>query len=474
MPPLVRSDGNRLELPLCVDLDGTLVKTDCLWESLVALLRQNPLFLLKVPLLLRDRSLLKREVAIRAKLDVSLLPYNEDLLDFLREERANGRHLVLATASSELIARDVAAHLKIFDTVLASDESTNLKGSRKAEALVARFGHGKFDYAGNSSADLKIWQAGAGAIVVDTPRSVVKRIPREVDIQKTFLSTWRFKTFIRSLRPYQWVKNTLVFIPILTAGELGNLDSWITAATMAVAFSFVASALYICNDITDLSADRMHPRKRNRPFASGDVSIPTGLVMAGILLILGFAAGAQAGGTLYLAAYAALSLSYTAFLKLFPLVDVFALGALYSLRLFAGGDVTGHPVSLWLLAYSSFLFLSLALLKRVAELGNTQKSSRGYRAGDRDILQTFGVAATFVSSTLLALYVQSETAVAQQENQQLLWNMVPLLLLWQCRLWLATSRGKMHDDPIVYAAKDWVSRIIVVVLGMVVIASLPR
>jgi 4-hydroxybenzoate polyprenyltransferase len=268
------------------------------------------------------------------------------------------------------------------------------------------------------------------------------------------------KAAVTVLRPQQWVKNLLVFVPIITAGAIRELSSWRTALLVFFAFNFVASALYILNDLSDVSADRKHPRKRNRPFASSELPIPVGLVLLLVLLICGIIIGAAVGGLMFLLIYAVLSGLYSLKLKLFPIVDLFCLAALYSLRLFAGGEVSGHPVSFWLLAYSSFLFFSLATVKRVAELGDIGKATRGYGPGDRDILQSFGVAATWVSSNVLALYLQSETVAAHYKNPKVLWAIVPLLLLWQCRLWLATTRGSMHDDPIVFASRDWVSRVI--------------
>jgi len=265
------------------------------------------------------------------------------------------------------------------------------------------------------------------------------------------------------MRPYQWVKNLLVFVPIFTAHAVADIAAWISALGMFAAFCAAASSVYILNDLFDLGADRRHATKRNRPFASGALSLGTGAILSFVLFCLSVVL-AIANGTLgVILLYAAASLGYSIKLKEFPLVDVFLLAGLYTSRLFGGGEATGHHLSLWLLGFSSFLFLSLALVKRVEELkasGNAvgqRAPRRGYTAGDVAILQTFGCGATFASCVVLALFVQSETALQQYASPGLLWGTVPLMLFWQCRLWLSTARGYMNVDPIIYAARDWVS-----------------
>jgi 4-hydroxybenzoate polyprenyltransferase len=282
---------------------------------------------------------------------------------------------------------------------------------------------------------------------------------------------------VRAMRPHQWLKNLLVFVPILTAHALGEVGSWVNAALAFAALSATASAIYIVNDLTDLAADRRHPRKRRRPFASGALDPVSGGIMAAFLLTLGIGLGHACGVLPVLAVYAACSLSYSFKLKELPLVDIFTLAALYTLRLFAGGEATGHLVSLWLLGFSSFLFLSLAALKRVEELmalaqrSGRQAARRGYLAEDAAILQMFGCCAAFMSSVVLALFVQNEAAAQQYASPALLWATVPLILFWECRLWLSTARGYMHDDPIVYAARDWVSWLVAAAVTIILIAA---
>ena len=272
---------------------------------------------------------------------------------------------------------------------------------------------------------------------------------------------------LHALRPHQWTKNLLVFVPMLAAHDLDNFATWLAACSIFVAFCATASGAYIFNDLTDLADDRRHPQKRLRPLASGALPAKTGIGLAGLLIVLGFAISATVGALPVIMTYAVVSVSYSLALKKFPLVDVFTLSALYTLRLLAGGLATGHPVSVWLLGFSGFLFLSLALLKRTREImtatpaqNNDTASRRGYRASDLTILQMLGSASAFASSVVLALFVGSTAASAQYQSPALLWPIVPLILFWLCRLWLLTVRGSTHDDPLIYVARDWVSWIL--------------
>lgn len=412
-------------------------------------------------------------------IDVTRLPYNGPFIEFLRNEKARGRRLVLATAAHKEIAESVAAHLGIFDEVLASDGSRNLKGKAKALALVDRFGEDGFVYAGNSTSDMPVWQAAKAALLVNVSRSLAARVQQFVQIEREFCKEEStLSGLIRELRPHQWTKNILVFVPVLTgAHNLIEPMAWWSAVLALISFSAVASAIYIINDILDINADRAHPSKRHRPLASGALTIPVGLVASAGLLVVGSLIGIGQGILPVLSLYVFISISYSAWLKERPLVDVFALSLLYILRLVAGGIATGYHVSLWLLGFAGFFFLGLALLKRVEELTSVGQrrdapaARRGYDPEDREILQLFGCCASFVSALVLALYVDSSTAAANYSKPGLIWAVVPLMLFWQCRLWLSTSRGRMHDDPILYAARDWVSWLVGGALACVVIAA---
>ncbi len=457
--------GDRLTaLPLCVDLDGTLVRSDTLHEiflsASVQLRRPSGLR----SLMTKGRAGLKRHLATYATFDARTLPYNEELLGYLREQKAAGRRLILVTGADQSIADAVNRHLRLFDDVIASDGTVNLTGSAKARELVSRFGEKGFDYAGNGRPDLPVWRAARAAVLVNTPRGITAAATKLATVERHFdARPSQARALVKAMRPYQWVKNILVFVPLLTAHAYTDLGAWSAAALAFLAFCGIASAIYLINDLVDIQSDRLHARKRFRPFASGALPVPAGLGAA-MLLLAGGGTLAYASHVIFgIACYVVLSLSYSARLKERPLVDVFILAALYSVRMFVGGEAVGHPVSLWLLGFSSFLFLSLALVKRVEELreiaeqGVARTARRGYVVEDLNLLTIFGVASSFSSALVLALFVQSEATEELYAMPELLWGIVPLMLFWQCRVWLSTSRGQMHDDPILYAAFDWVS-----------------
>lgn len=467
-------------LPLCVDLDGTLLKTDLLLESLVQLLRHRPLDALRLPLwLARGRATLKRELAARVSIDPQLLPYRDELVDWLRAERAAGRRIVLVTASDRSLAEPVAETLGVFAEVMASDGELNLKGSAKAEVLVRRFGSGGYVYAGDAAADVPVWQRAGGAVVVSASQSLLRAAQQAAPVLRVFRPEGSgLRALVRALRCYQWVKNVLVLVPLLAAGRLLDTSAALPALAMLAAFSMAASGVYVLNDLMDLDADRQHARKRQRPFASGALPLWLGGLGPLLLLVgLGAAAAISPAAAAVLLGYVLLSSAYSAALKRQPLVDIFTLSALYSLRIFAGGIAASVAVSVWLLTFSSFFFLALAFMKRCAELHTlaavrAQRSARrGYDATDLQALLLMGVASSFVSSLVLALYVDSSTARATYAEPVALWGIVPLFLLWQCRVWLSTTRGYMHDDPIVYAARDWVSWLVAAFTGLTVVVA---
>ncbi len=452
-------------IPICVDLDGTLVRSDTLIDILMSGMGNWRVWRALTVVLTDGRAAMKRELARVARIDAASLPYNEDLLRYLRAEKARGRKLILATAADQTTADAVGAHLQIFDEILASNGKNNLKGARKRALLVERFGEKGFVYAGNDRADLDVWRSANAAIVVNAPRSVTDAVTKDIPVEK-HVKDARSPVMAagKALRPYQWVKNLLVLVPIATAHSLDDTTAWIEAGWAFAAFCATASSIYLINDLLDLKADRLHPRKRNRAFASGVLSPIVGLFMFAALLVAGTFFALQTNAFALVGLYAVVSLSYSLWLKEFPLVDIFVLAGLYTLRLFVGGEASGHPVSLWLLGFSSFFFLSLALVKRVSEMMTPAKgaaSRRGYQAGDVPVLQLMGLASGFTSVVVLSLFVQDEATSRLYASPTLLWCTVPLILFWLCRIWLSTARGYMHDDPIVYAAKDWVSWITV-------------
>lgn len=467
-------------LPICVDLDGTLLKIDSLQEAASAAALKDFRVLFRVPVwLAQGKARLKEELAARWSFDPAYLPYNETLVEYLRGMRAKGRRIVLVTAADRAVAEPIAKHIGLFDEVIASDGTNNLRGAKKAEVLCERFGAQGFVYAGNDRTDHHVWEKAAAAIVVNAPSSV-KRSARSRYAIDAMIDDRGMKTvraLLKAIRPYQWVKNLLVFVPLLASGDIANLSAWISALLIFGGFCAVASGIYLLNDMSDLAADRMHPRNRRRPFASGALSIAAGLATAPLLIAVGIFLGWESGALLALLGYCLLSLSYNLKIKEMPLIDVFVLAALYTVRLFGGGEASGHPVSLWLLGFSSFLFLSLALVKRVSELHRLRieqreaAARRGYATPDLEMLQMMGSSATFASAVVLSLYIQSDAAFESYAQPSLLWATIPLMLFWQCRLWLSTARGYMHDDPIVYAARDWVSWLVFACLGGIVLAA---
>lgn len=451
-------------LPLVVDMDGTLLRTDMLHESVAGLLRASPLAALRIPAwLAQGKARLKDELARRFRFDPALLPFNERLVAWLRQERATGRSLVLATASDRRIAQAVADHLGLFDEVLASDGATNLSGAAKASALVGRFGQGGFAYAGNSAADLPVWRAAGAAVVVDAPPAVIREAARLCPVEREFPAQHAdLGAYLAVLRPHQWLKNLLVFVPLAAAHQLAEAERWPPLILGFLAFCLCASAVYLCNDVLDLESDRRHPRKRLRALASGLVPLRRAAALAPALLLAALALGWTAGAEFlaWLGAYFAITSAYSLVLKRIALLDCLTLALLYTLRVAAGGAAANVPLSHWLLAFSVFLFLSLAFVKRYAELlaqppaPGAPLHGRGYHAGDDRLVAALGLGSGLGSVLVLTLYLGSEAVVRLYRTPQCIWATVPVLLYWICRMWAKARRGEMHDDPLVFAVRD--------------------
>ncbi|TIV30158.1 MAG: UbiA family prenyltransferase, partial [Mesorhizobium sp.] len=380
-----RSDRNAI--PLAVDLDGTLIATDLLWEGLFILLKKNPLYFFLLPLWLTGGpARLKQEISLRVDIDPASLPYRQELIDRLHAEHREGRVIVLATGTPRKFAEAIAAHLGIFDRVLATDGPHNMTSGRKCSALVAAYGDAGFDYAGNSRHDLKVFDAARNALVVAPDRSARRwQAAHQAEAMPAPKPTLR--TYIKMLRMHQWLKNALIAVPMVLSHEYFNPNMIWECLLAFVSFSAVASAIYILNDFFDLALDRKHPTKRNRPFASGALSIPFGMGAIAALLAIGIAAGLflpiEFLGVL--AGYLVVTTGYSLSFKRMLLVDVLTLAGLYTIRVLAGAAATGVDVSFWLLAFSIFFFLSLALVKRFVELRTTaippgeRIAGRGYR-----------------------------------------------------------------------------------------------
>jgi 4-hydroxybenzoate polyprenyltransferase/phosphoserine phosphatase len=458
------------QVPLAVDLDGTLIRTDMMWESLVRLLRKNPFAaFLSFFALVRGRAAFKQHVAAQVKVDPANLPYHAELITWLKTQKASGRKLVLATASDINMAKPIADHVGLFDDVMASDGKTNLRNAAKRDALTKRFGERGYDYAGNSTDDLGVWPGTREAVVVNAPESLARRAAEQTKVGKTFLTEPAHLTaFLKALRPHQWIKNLIVFIPVLTAHRLEDKRTLLQAGLAFVVFCLAASAVYLLNDLLDLDADRHHATKRNRPFASGDLPLQFGLVGAPLLLLGSFGLSLFLSPTLALvtAVYFLISTAYSWHVKQLALFDVFTLASLYTMRLVAGHVATGIAWSPWLLAFSMFIFLSLALMKRYQEIqivrgqNGHELKGRGYTAHHHDSVVTLGIIAGLAAVVVLGLYVNSAKVIELYARPGLLLLACPLLLTWICRVWYLTYRGQMHDDPTAFAFKDWASYLI--------------
>jgi 4-hydroxybenzoate polyprenyltransferase/phosphoserine phosphatase len=454
--------------PLCVDLDGTLLRTDLLIESWFGLLRRNALLALLAPYwLMGGKARLKHEIAQRTELDVRNLPYDGAFLEYLRDQFREGRRLVLTTASHEKYATEVANHLGIFTAVIASNGETNLSGTVKAQLLVERFGDRGFDYAGNARADLQVFPHARHAILVNPGYGVERAAKKQGDIQQTFpVGSGRLGVYLRALRPHQWIKNLLVFVPLAAAHKLGNPELLTKSILAFLAFGLCASSVYILNDLLDLPADRAHSRKRHRPFASGAASVKVGVVLIPALLVAaaGIAAMLPAAFLPTIAAYYVSTFAYSLWLKGKLMIDVLVLAALYTLRILAGAAAAAIAPSFWLMAFSMFLFLSLAMVKRYSELldlrnaGVATVAGRGYEVTDLATVQSLGAAAGYCAVLVLALYINSNDVRTNYAHPNRIWLLCPLLLYWISRMWQRAGRGQMHDDPIVFALRDRISR----------------
>jgi 4-hydroxybenzoate polyprenyltransferase/phosphoserine phosphatase len=461
----MKDEATATNLPLCVDLDGTLIKTDLLWESLLYVIKKQLFVVLLLPFWwLRGRAALKHEIATRVRVDPKHLPYNEPLVDFLRQEQHSGRELLLATASHVTYAREVANHLGLFgDRVLGSDEVINLKGCVKAKMLVERYGSRKFDYVGDSIADLAVWAEAHQAIIVNGSPSLVRRVEAITGVMRVFVHprNW-FHILARTLRSHQWAKNLLVFVPLIAAHQVGDVARVLSALLAFVSFSLCASGVYIINDCLDLESDRRHPRKRTRPFASGELSIPSGLLLSAACLGASFWIATVVGWPflIVLAVYSVLTTGYSFYLKQFVLADVIVLAQLYTIRVYAGGSATGIVPSHWLLTFSLFIFLSLALMKRFTELRLMAQADkqflqgRGYWVTDLEHIASIGSASGMLAVLVLALYISSKEVLVLYSRPEMLWFVCPIMLYWISRAWLLAYRDRMEDDPVVFAVRD--------------------
>jgi len=445
-----------------VDLDGTLIKTDILYESVLLLLKRNVLFLFILPFwLLKGKGNFKYKISQQVNIDPETMPYNEGFVKYLKGQNQKGRKLILATAATEKYAQAIANYLGIFDHIIASTENENISGSNKLEKIKADATD--FAYAGNDAIDMLIFPDAKESLIVTPTRGLKRRLSEIENISQVFESdTKKWKAGFKAIRMYQWVKNSLLFVPLLMSQQFTNSEAVLNIIIAFFSFSFLASATYIVNDLIDIPNDRKHIRKRSRSIASGALSIPVAISIAIILFSCSFIIALNVNLNFFygLVFYLALTLLYSFKLKSYILIDTISLSLLYTTRVFVGALVINIMPSVWLITFSMFMFLSLALVKRCSELQMLEVASkhrtpgRDYTVSDTYILASMGVTSGFLSILVVVLYLNDVESISQYTYPEVLWFVCPLLLYWIGRMWIKTFRDEMHDDPIVFTIKD--------------------
>jgi 4-hydroxybenzoate polyprenyltransferase/phosphoserine phosphatase len=463
---------------LVVDLDGTLLRSNMLFESFWSAFGKSwrsPFSAMIA--LMKGRASLKRHLAEAASIDATTLPYDQKVLAFIEQWRLNEGRAVLVTASDQSFADQIGMHLGVFDEVHGSDGEQNLKSDVKAHFLDRQYGTGAYAYMGDATADLLVWQRAAKAITVNASRSLRQDAERScANVEHLVTQASSALPYLKALRPHQWLKNALVFLPMLAAHQLDG-GTLLASLLVFICFSLVASSVYVLNDLFDLSADRAHPRKRNRPFASGSIPLSHGTLMAVLLIALGVVLAALMGGAflMVMLCYLGLTTAYSLHLKRRIVVDICVLAVLYTARIVAGGVATGIELSVWLLAFSTFFFLSLAAVKRQAELidsvarGQLTASGRGYHVDDLPIISMVAICAGYVSVLIMVLYVNSPIVVELYSRPEALWGVGAILLYWITRTVMIAHRGGMHDDPVIFAVKDRVSLFCLLIILMLML-----
>ncbi len=464
--------------PLVVDLDGTLLRSDLLFETGMSYARNHPAWFYKPLQWLRNGKAALKTGLSCAPIDFKTLPYDEEVIKLIQHQRNQGRKVILATASHYSLAQGIADHLSLFDDVLATDEQRNLAAHNKRDLLVEKYGEGGFDYIGNSQHDLIVWQSARHAYVVNPEAGVESSANKLGNVKQVIHSnSANLKDWLKAARLHQWMKNLLIFVPLLASHQLTNGYLFWHGLIAFLCFGLCASSVYILNDLLDLADDRAHKRKRHRPFASGRLSIKSGLMVFPALLAIAFSTALLILPWQFiavLAGYYALTLAYSLSLKRKMGVDVIVLAMLYTTRVIAGAGALDLPLTFWILAFSMFIFLSLAFVKRYAELvdaqqkGRTEKTrGRGYFPDDAGMIASLGAASGYLSVMVMALYIQDTATIAHYSDPRVIWLACPLLLFWITRVWMLTHRGEMHDDPVVFAVTDRISLLTGALFGLV-------
>ncbi len=471
-----------LTLPLVLDLDRCLISGDLLFENFVTALRGNVLIVFSCLywLVTGGRAHLKRRLAAIAPLDTDLIPACAGLVSLAEAERRAGRSIVLATAADELLANRFRRRFDFVSRVIASDGTLNLKGSRKAEVLMAEYPQG-FLYAGDSPADLAVWKEAQGVVTVGASMATRRKARAfgkpTLDIDTPGLT---FKSLLKSIRLQQWAKNALVLAPVPLAGKFTDMGAWLDAGLAFLAIGFLASATYLLNDISDLADDRRHWSKRERPLACGHMSVPAALLVAAAFLAIATGLGFSLGpaSLAVLALYGATTLLYSFSLKRMPIVDVMTLAGLFTSRLLLGVVAIGAALSPWLFVFSMALFFSISLAKRHVEVvrlrahGLERSAGRGYDGRDEPFLLALGLGSGLASVVLLSLYLSNDAfRAAHYGAPQFLWFAPAIILLWLSRIWMLSQRGELDDDPVAFALRDRSSLMLGAALGLAFLAA---
>jgi 4-hydroxybenzoate polyprenyltransferase len=470
---------NQDGVPLCLDIGGTLTAANLRQERSISAFKESPPLL---GWLFRRWRIGKRSASpghATGSTGAGILPFRAELLQWLREQHAAGRRLVLVADGDPQLAEQIAVHLGLFDEI-ARAEGAGSPAERKRRVLVERFGEHGFDYAGSDASDMIVWEASRAALVVGD-RGLGERVGLKTRVLRVFPAAKpTLRIWLKEIRLHQWVKNALVFLPPLLAHRISEPAVLLKAATAFLAFGCCASSVYITNDLFDLAADREHPRKRHRPFAAALLSVRAGIHASLALLLAAVLLAALVGWkfALVLASYYVLTWAYSLRLKRIALLDVMTLAGLYTLRIIAGSAATRIELSFWLLAFSVFLFLSLGFVKRYAELYDARKAGklaghgRGYGSEDLALIMSLGTTSGYCAVVVIALYINSSDSIALYHHHKPMWLICPLMLFWISRVWMLTSRGHMHDDPVVFALRDRVSLLVLGVLGLIVLLSI--
>ncbi|RTL61501.1 MAG: UbiA family prenyltransferase [Pseudonocardiaceae bacterium] len=467
-------------LPIVVDLDHTYLKVDSLYELFAASLFSKPAQTLRSLFqLTRGIAAFKCRLVEIAKLDSASLPVHRELISYLEEQSARGRDIHLATAAHISIASNIASEQKLFKSIYGTNPDVNLKGAAKARQLLEAFPDG-FVYAGDSTADIPVWQAARAAIVVSPNRKLANHLQASgIHIEQAFIETSpSLSSWWRAFRPHQWTKNLLIFVPLILGAPDVTLTGLITTFIFMLLLCGVASLTYVVNDIADVAADRKHWSKRRRPFASGSIPIRDGLIAASfglpILLLIGLLISPLAAACLI--SYTVITLGYSFGWKRIPLFDTFLIALLFTIRVLMGTITASLITSVWLMVFSMFFFFSMALAKRhteilrAAEHGLDHIDGRGYRADDAVLTLVMGLSSSMAAIVLVVFYMVEEVFTRRMIYAEPLWLWVtPMaIFLFVCRIWILSHRGRMTDDPVAFALRDRVC----LALGACVVAAI--